>query len=220
MNKALLGSIAVLPLVAAGVLTNTGAANAATIAGTAQFSSAISPLTTVTVDQNSLDFMPDPGPKVVNVGATNGVFSPYQQTQASILYSPLLLGSTLPAQPTFLDFGTLGDDKGIFKLGAVDTAFDFTSAFGLTNGSLGFTGWFIDEAGIEYEGAGTITFQLVGTPAQVQATLASGGKFEDISFSGLTIAITKVPEPTTLAGLGVVAASLAFARTRKKNKAE
>lgn len=224
MNKAILGSLATIPLVTAGVFGNMGSAEANL--GQASFSSETrNPLTTLSVTQNALSISPGDGTGQVNIGVADGVFAPFAGGQANIKFPNLILGST-PDKPVFLDFGlddaTAGDGLDVFKLTQVASEYGFLGGTrNISNWALGFDGIFVTQ-GRKYIGEGSLTFQIAQSRTAVETALAAGQELGPLTFSGITIAIREkevVPEPTTLAGLGLVAGALAVSRRGKKNKA-
>jgi hypothetical protein len=228
MKKAILGSLAVLPLAAAGVLAGAGAAEAIALTGIVQFSSETSPASLVEITENTAFFTPNPGN--ANIGFSNGTFKTLGFTELSLLSekaSPTLELGASGTNELFLDFGTdaatTNDGVNIFRLTSVADNFTFnTEVVGgipLTQIGLSVGGFFVGAGDEITQGAGTLTFQAPGfTEDQIKNQIATGS-FGDMTFSGAVIGTVDVPEPATMLGLGVVAGSLALTRAGKKNKA-
>jgi len=230
MKKAILGSLAVLPLAAAGVLANAGAAEAIALTGIVQFSSETSPPSLVEITEDTAYFTPNPGN--ANIGFSTGTFDTLEFTEISLLSDegdPTLVLGASGINKLFLDFGdgtaadTTDDEKNIFRLTSVADNFTFnTEVVGgipLTQIGLSVGGFFVGAGDEITQGAGTLTFQAPGfTQADIENEIADGS-FGDMTFSGAVIGTVDVPEPATILGLGVVAGSLALTRAGKKNKA-
>lgn len=220
MKKAILGSLAVLPLAAAGVLANAGAANAVALVGDFQISSF---QTKANVSLTSVDFFTEPNE--VFIPASTGTFDSLGFSAASIKDIVEIPNAGSNINNPFLDLGFFGDEdsitdvENIFQVKNVEN-YQFLNAGSGTTISIGFAGDFISETGEITLGTGNLTFQVAGkSAAQTEALLNSGQTLTDVTFSGAFISATAVPEPATMLGLGVVAGSLALSRAGKKNKA-
>ncbi|HAG83576.1 MAG TPA: hypothetical protein DCL61_21105 [Cyanobacteria bacterium UBA12227] len=239
MKKAILGSLAVLPLVVGGVFTNASSASAAALVGEFSISPGINsslPLVTnSTLFSNKINFSPNPG----GVFVTNqtGTFSSFDAATIKSIPAPLIPsnGGTKdsPLLSNFLDLGqlsgpfannaTTNDGQNTFSLlsigsYSIEEMFDNNGNFTGTSISLGVSGFFTSADGQMSNGAGTVTFQsTLRKPGVLTAMASSNGL--NASFSGVFISAS-VPEPTTLVGLGLVAGSLVMSRRGKKNQAE
>jgi len=221
VKKALLGSIAALPLVLAGALTNAGSANAAALTGEFQFNGGFS---SINFSQAGVTFNPGilPSSQIILTGQT-GSFTPFTSAliKSNIPSVPVPPG---PAIDPFLDFS--------FTFPAVATGNTFTltkvDGYDIQNNganvavNLAIFGFFKSSTGEITQGAGNLTWQINNTnAAAVKAQLAAAAPgdfpFKNIAFSGAAFTATAVPEPTTLAGLGLVAGALAVSRRRKAN---
>ncbi|HBL14788.1 MAG TPA: hypothetical protein DD379_26040 [Cyanobacteria bacterium UBA11162] len=219
MKKAILGSLAVLPLVVGSVFTNASSASAAALVGEFQFSSAF---TTAKLSSSMVDF-DDPGsdPGEVIVSLQTGSFLPFG---AAFIKDIVPINSNAPSNNPFLDLeaafswdvNAVGDGLNVFNLTEVG-AYQFSQSGMNVAIDLPVWGKFISADGKVSKGAGNLTFQVNNMKvADIQALIASGGMVQS-SFSGAAFAT--VPEPASILGLGMVASSLALSRTRKKNQA-
>ncbi|HAG83578.1 MAG TPA: hypothetical protein DCL61_21115 [Cyanobacteria bacterium UBA12227] len=220
MKNAIIGSLAVLPLVAAGVFTNAGSAQAVTFTNgsilqvNADFiNTAANPLSLRFFDGSTTPST------LTNIGGTGtfgigndstGSFSGFANNGATNdpNYDILSVDFNNPSTyvgKTFLSAVIPGDNFTF----TIDEAITDKFVFGSTNGVFTLSnvkGTFSSTS--PTNSAPGVGF-LSGTFIQNNGT-----------FSGtFTVEVADVPEPTTLAGLGLVAGSLAFARNRKKNKA-
>ncbi|HBL14786.1 MAG TPA: PEP-CTERM sorting domain-containing protein [Cyanobacteria bacterium UBA11162] len=213
MKNAIIGSLAVLPLVAAGVFTNAGSASAAALVGEFQFNGGF---TTATISSNLVDFT-EPGLIFLNLQTDS--FVPFNSAFVNDL-TPI--GGAAAVNP-FMDLETAmfpgaGDGFNLFNVTSINP-FAISQSGANVAIDLAVFGNFVSADGMISKGAGNLTFQVNNAEAaDIQALIASGGSV-NAAFSGGAFAMASVPEPTTLAGLGLVAGSLAFARNRKKNKA-
>ena len=217
----MLGSLAALPIVAAGTLVNAGVANAAALKGEFNFASWIS--TTAILSSGKVDF-DDPGSDPVQAILTvqKGNFA---ALNAAFLKDIVPIGSNQPtnnplfdleSQPVFPGFmNEAGDGKNIFNATRIGQ-YGFKQSGDNVAIDLGVWGDFISATGEKTRGAGNFTFQVNNAKADDIAKLIAKGGTIETSFSGA--AFTSVPEPASILGLGVVAGSLAASRRRKASQ--
>lgn len=220
MKKAILGSLAVLPLAAAGIFANAGAANAGALVGEFQFSGGATGATINKTDgifNKGIDFQPSPGE--IDVLFPTDSFAPLFAAEGNQAFIYDIL--SVPQDPAnvnpFMDLGLL-DGKNIFKLEKVG---DYQVGQSGANVAIDVAlfGKFISETGEISNGFGNLTFQVNNAlEADIQDKLDMGQTF-NVGFSGAAFTATDIPEPATILGLGVVAGSLALSRAGKKNKA-
>ncbi|MEQ8467112.1 PEP-CTERM sorting domain-containing protein [Coleofasciculus sp. E1-EBD-02] len=216
MKKAILGSLAVLPLAAAGVLANAGAANA--LSGDFQLTSFD---TLANITQDSIDFFDDDSQ--VFVSAATDDFAAFN---AATINDVVSIGGDMVDNP-FLDLGVFNfpgldpsvtDGDNVFNVTDVQGPFKFVDAADGSTLSIGFFGEFVSGSEIT-DGSGNLTFQVPDLDAEAAEAALSNGGLNNVAFSGAFISVESVPEPATMLGLGVVAGSLALTRAGKKNKA-
>ncbi|MEQ8467111.1 PEP-CTERM sorting domain-containing protein [Coleofasciculus sp. E1-EBD-02] len=239
MNKTILASLAMLPVVTASVFSTASEAKAVALVGEFSISPGINvtdtapfvQVTNATLFSDQVKFTPDPGALLLT--NQSGTFSAFDAGTIKSIPSPLIPsnGATKdnPLVKNFLDLGNLPfgdasitDEEDAFSLLSIgdftiEEMFDHDNQFTGTSISLGLSGFFTSAEGQMSNGAGTITFQSTLRKSGVQAALASPEGL-DASFSGVFMSAS-VPEPTTLAGLGLVAGSLMLSRSRKKKQA-
>jgi hypothetical protein len=196
--NATLAVIAAIPLATAGLFTSAGAAQAYT--GSFNYSTSVNGIngpTKATLSQTSISFIPDPGAILLteNTGDFASDFTGYIK---SFQTSPFIS----PSQ--FIDVGAL-DGKKLLSLTSLNPAI-FTTQNGGTDINLSFLGLF--ENGTKAEGY--ITFATQNKSAENDY---KKGKIINASFTGL--AVTAVPEPAALLGLGAVGAVMAMSRRRQ-----
>ncbi|MEQ8542056.1 MAG: PEP-CTERM sorting domain-containing protein [Coleofasciculus sp. D1-CHI-01] len=216
MKKAILGSLAVLPLAAAGMLASAGAANA--LSGDFQLTSFD---TLANIKQDSIDFFDDDSQ--VFVSAATDDFAAFS---AATINDVVSISGDMVDNP-LLDLGVFSfptldpsvtDGDNVFNVTSVDGPFKFADAADGSTLSIGFFGEFVG-GGKTTKGSGNLTFQVANlTAAEAEVALSDGG-LNNVAFSGAFISVESVPEPATMLGLGVVAGSLALSRAGKKNKA-
>jgi hypothetical protein len=210
----LLGVAAALPVAAAGLLGSAGSAQAYT-GGFSFDGDATNATLSNTAGQTKFDFFPI-APNTLNrieLGAKFGSFALDTHGTIFDVTSP----SGLPS--LFIDIDGLNDGSKELTLTQLLSP-TFTSVLGGVEISFDFHGLFEDGT----KAVGNIDFTALGF-------LGSGGKgnvsavqnaFNTTTgvsavFKGVTVAA--VPEPTTILGLGLVGAGMAFANRRKLVKA-
>lgn len=225
MKNQIVASIAAVPF----AFLSTTTANALGLSGEFQLSSGntlpVNETSNIFLTEDSIYFEPTPTPVVVDTNdETGGTFSEFNTAYIKEIIS---FDNFVP-QNSFLDFGTTaiaGTVGTIDGLGTLDdsTLTDNLNVFNLTQASYQLNqsgenvavdvelwGEFVSETGEVTDGAGNLTFQINNsTVEEIQQQLNDGETIGGLTFSGGLFSDTeKVPEPTTLFGLGVVAAGL------------
>jgi hypothetical protein len=235
----LLGAAAVLPIAAVGLLGSAGSANAAALVGEFSFNGGFTnpdgtSLVSLTKDAlyfnpnsiaaGSTGFLSSP----VSVSAQEGSFTVFNSASIRDILSfntdtvenPFLdLGYlTIPGQLPDANVGSLNDNRNTFTLKS--TSYKLEQSGANVSIDVQLWGYFTSATGEKTQGAGNLTFQRNNrTVAQVQTTLNNGGSLSNLTFSGGVFSAQAVPEPTTMLGLGLVAAGMTVARRRKLVKA-
>ncbi len=222
MKRQNLFAIACVATTAAATLVgNVGSASASALTGTFDFSSHTgSPSTIGKISSTGIYFTPNPGQIDIANDYATGTLGLGGFTAASLYSpSPLTFNST-NLGTLLLDLGTTGgsltDGQNIFSYTSVLPLSMFENAtktktfFGLT-----VEGLFTSATGEQTKGTGSFTLQVNQSLAAVESILKSGGTVNAMTFSGEFSATEAVPEPTALAGLGLVAGLLAVSRRRK-----
>ncbi|WP_413175257.1 PEP-CTERM sorting domain-containing protein [Anabaena azotica] len=233
----LLGIAAVLPVVAAGLMTSAGSAQAAALTGDFSFvgGTTYNPFasSTVKLTKDALTFTPQPITPI-GISSQSGNFSGFNSANIGNIIS--FSGNT--ADNPFLDLGnleffgfptpgqifpgantaSLTDNLNTFTLQSSDYKISQSGANVSIDVEL--WGFFTSATGEISKGAGNITFQKNDTTVtSVTNLLNGGGILTSESGGGLTFSgaafTAKVPEPTTMLGLGLVAAGMTVARRRK-----
>jgi hypothetical protein len=213
MKKAILGSLAVLPLAAAGMLANAGAASAAALTGQFNFSSVF---TTAEISMDEVDFS---APGDIALALQTESFTAFD----AAIISDIDLDDATANNP-FLDLeasfpGSPGDGLNVFNLTSVGD-YAFTQSGDNVAIDLSVFGQFVSADGMLSDGAGNLTFQVNNAEADdIEDLVLNQNGMVNASFSGAAFTTASVPEPATILGLGVVAGSLALTRAGKKNKA-
>ncbi|MEH2373228.1 PEP-CTERM sorting domain-containing protein [Nostoc sp.] len=206
--NATLAITAAIPLVAAGLFTSAGSAQAAALNGSFNYGGAGFPATTVTVSNTSLQFTPTPG--LASLALQTGSFTAFDAAHIfNVTTNPLTSGSVFLDLGVFATPGTLGDGANTFSLTSLATP-KFTTQNAGTDINLNYVGFFDDGSGNKTNGTGYITFSTQDTNAEND--YKNGTAFK-ATFTGL--AVTSVPEPAALLGLGAVGAVMAMSRRRK-----
>lgn len=212
MKRQNLFAIACVATTAAATLVgNVGSASATALYGIVDFSSNTgSPSTLGIVKQGGIDLNLDPGTVNIAVDAAEGTLKNFS---SAFIFSSSLLTQNYNGAPTLLlDFDG-GDSNNSFSYTKI-------AAFDIARGSIdvNLEGFFIGSAGEKTFGSGVLTFQKAGkTTSEFLAALDGGTPISNMTFSGSFIASQAVPEPTALAGLGLVAGVFAVSRRRKAN---
>ncbi|NET16417.1 MAG: PEP-CTERM sorting domain-containing protein [Okeania sp. SIO1H6] len=203
MKNQIVASIASIPFLIAGTLTQTQAAQAAALTGSFHFDGADDPSTTVEFSQEMLDFKPDDNP-LVDLKVPTGSFAEFE----TALIEDIYLNSQ--ESQLFMDFG---NDNSLFLTGLSEYDLEYDNFAGTTGVTLEFQGFFESETGDKSNARGRITFQTSGKVTE--SDLENGEVFE-ASFSGVSVSAERVPEPTALFGLGVAAIGLIGVRRQGK----
>ena len=204
--NATLAVTAALPLAAAGLFTSAGSAQA--YIGSFNYSTSDRNLsnlpTKATISKTSVNFIPDDG-AILFTEQTDDFSSDIRGFIKSFQINPF----TSPSG--FIDVGTLDGIK-LLSLTSIEPA-AFTTQPGGIDINLKFKGLFEDASKAE----GYITFAIKDNPVDKSYTNAKvaydEGKTVYGSFTGF--AVTTVPEPAALLGLGAVGAVMAMSRRRK-----
>ncbi len=222
MKNQIIASIAAVPFAFATATT----ANAAALIGEFQFGSGQtlpdSQISNIFLTKDSLSFTPTPTPVMVDADTNGGTFSEFNTAYIKEIIS--FDNFVAEDHNSFLDFGST-TIAGIVGLDSLEESSltDNLNVFNLTQASytlnqsgsnvaidVELSGEFVSETGEVTDGAGNLTFQINdATVAGIQAQLDEGETIGGVTFSGgLFSDREKVPEPTALFGLGVVAAGL------------
>ncbi|WP_016950675.1 PEP-CTERM sorting domain-containing protein [Anabaena sp. PCC 7108] len=233
----LLGAAAVLPIVAAGFLGSAGSAEAAALIGDFSFNggTTVNPFasSTVKLTKDALYFEPQPITPVA-IASQSGDFSSFNSANIGNIIS--FSGDT--ADNPFLDLGNLTIPGIILPAESTASLTDSLNTFTLESSDYKVSqsganvsidvelwGFFTSATGEISKGAGNITFQKNNTNVTDVNTLLNGGgtlttaSGSGMTFSGAAFTATSTPEPTTMLGLGLVAAGMTVARRRKLVKA-
>ncbi|MEH2322898.1 MAG: PEP-CTERM sorting domain-containing protein [Nostoc sp.] len=203
--NATLAVAAALPLAAAGLFTSAGSAQA--YIGSFNYSTSLNGLnapTKATLSKTSVNFLPNEG-AILLTEQTGDFASDFTGFIKSFQINPFISPSA------FIDVGTLDGNK-LLSLTNLDPAV-FTPQNGGIDINLGFNGLFEDGS----KAKGYITFAVKdidpkGTYTDAKAAYNNG---QTISGSFTGFAITTVPEPAALLGLGAVVGVMAMSRRRK-----
>ncbi|MHC5723227.1 MAG: PEP-CTERM sorting domain-containing protein [Nostoc sp.] len=196
-----------LPLAATGFFTSAGSAQAAALNGSFNYGGAGFPATTVTVSNTSLQFTPTPG--LASLALQTGSFTAFDAAHIFNVTNPLTSSSLFLDLGVFATSSTLGDGANTFSLTSLGIP-TFTTQNAGTDINLNYVGFFDDGSGNKTNGTGYITFSTQDTNAANDYT---SGKTFKATFTGL--AVTTVPEPAALLGLGAVGAVMAMSRRRR-----
>ncbi|MBG1243605.1 PEP-CTERM sorting domain-containing protein [Nostoc sp. NZL] len=206
--NATLAVTAAIPLATAGMFSFADSAQAAALNGGFNFTGAGFPTTTVTVSNTSLQFDPDPG--LASLSLRSGSFTAFNAANIfNVTTNPLTSGSLFLDLGVFATPGTLADGANTFSLTSWETP-EFSLQDGGTDININYLGFFDDGFGNKTNAKGYITFATQDTNAEA---IYNAGKTFNASFTGL--AVSTVPEPAALLGLGAVGAVMAMSRRRK-----
>ena len=204
--NATLAVAAALPLAAAGLFTSAGSAQA--YIGSFNYSTSdrnpSDEPTEATISKTFVNFIPNDG-AILLTERTGDFLSDSRGFIKSFQINPFISPSA------FIDVGAL-DTKKVLSLTSLDPAI-FTSQNGGIDINLGFNGLFEDGS----KAKGYITFAIKdidpkGTYTDAKAAYDKG---QTISGSFTGFAVTTVPEPAALLGLGAVGGVMAMSRRRK-----
>ncbi|MCC5655586.1 PEP-CTERM sorting domain-containing protein [Nostoc sp. XA010] len=204
--NATLAVTAAIPLATAGLFTSAGSAQA--YIGSFNYSTSdrnpSSLPTKATISKTSVNFIPDDG-AILFTEQTDDFSSDIRGFIKSFQINPF----TSPS--AFIDVGLLDGNK-LLSLTSLDPAV-ITPQNGGIDINLGFNGLFEDGS----KAKGYITFAIKDSPVDKSYTNAKvaydAGKTVYGSFTGF--AVTTVPEPAALLGLGAVGAVMAMSRRRE-----
>ena len=206
--NATLAATAAIPLATAGLFTSASSAQAAALNGGFNYGGAGFPQTTVKVSKTSLQFAPSPG--LASLALQSGDFTAFNAANIfNVTTNPLTAGSLFLDLGVFATPGTLTDGANTFSLTSFNTP-TFSVQTAGTNVRVNYFGFFDDGFGNKTNAEGYITFVTQDTNAE---TTYNNGKTFDATFTGL--AVSTVPEPAALLGLGAVGAVMAMSRRRK-----
>jgi PEP-CTERM motif len=204
----LLGAAALLPIAAASLLGSADSAQAAALVG--DFSLAGSGNATLSLD--SLTFN---NPTTFNIIDDGTVDSFTGFTLGDI--GNIISFDTESADNPWLDLGTnagsIADGLNTFELTTAEYLTRQNGAFVAIDVTV--HGIFKSATGELSEGQAFLTLQKVGNKNAIDGALASGTSIAGLTYSGVTFATASTPEPTTMLGLGLVAAGMTVARRRK-----
>ncbi len=206
MKNQIIASITAIPFAFAGVFANANLANAAALTGSFHFDGADDPATTVNFSKDMLDFKPE-GNSQVDLKLQKESFEDFDSA-----YIFDVNFNSVDSQ-LFMDFGDKDGKNLLFLTQLSDYEYDYD---GFTTGvTVEFQGFFESVTGKTSDAKGRLTFQALG---EVTKSDINKSKSFEASFSSVTVATEteRVPEPTTLFGLGVVAAGLTVSRRQSK----
>ncbi|MEH2253502.1 PEP-CTERM sorting domain-containing protein [Nostoc sp.] len=208
LNATLAVTVAI-PLATAGLFTSAGSAQAVAFNGGFNYSAYGIPQPTVTVSKTSLKFAPT-SPALASLALQTGSFTAFNAANIfDVTTNPLTLGSLFLDLGVYPNLATLTDGLNTFKLISFNTP-TFTPQNGGINARVNYLGFFDDGFGNKTNAKGYIDFTTQDLNAQVKYNT---NKTFDATFMGL--AVTTVPEPAALLGLGAVGAVMAMSRRRK-----
>ncbi|NEN91433.1 MAG: PEP-CTERM sorting domain-containing protein [Okeania sp. SIO3H1] len=209
MKNIMIAALVSAPLAVATVF-NAGTANAAVLSGNFSFDGAGN---TISFDENMLDFAGDEIVLSLQNGDFAGLDSDAKIFDISSGLAALDGMDTVMAPVKFIELS----DGTTLNLTSFND-FTFTPQIGTTDINLGFSGFFLNNGDVT-DAAGSITFQVIG---ELNEDSFAGDETFEASFSGVVFGTedtedsVRVPEPSTMLGLGVVAAAFAFG-LKKKN---
>lgn len=216
-----------LSLAVAGLAIFSASAQAG-IVGTGSAASFGSFFTTAELSNNSLNFNPNPGYATVSSTAGDLTGFTAAEIESVITFSP-----TTTTNNPFIDFGFFADTPLLnggspgsslideqFAFFLEDASFQLGEINGFLSVEVGLNGYFEGDNGIQTAGSGVITLQSTAhTQAQAQALLDGGGTISGMTFSGATVAVSPVPEPSTYAMFGIAFIGLGIVSYRKRRVA-
>ena len=211
--------MAAVPVVAAGVFSDARSAAAASITGpgTIDFNGSVK------VTRNGMfdfDFFPTAG------GTGEIDISPFTGTGGLVGFAPgpgSIKDLSLPFMGVLDEFLVLDpgamDGEDSFKLEQVTFPATFADTTFGSSVTINVAGTFLSDTGLELPGTGVFTAQFIGqSVAQVQNTLNTGGELNTTFSASFEAENASVPEPSTMAGLALVAGFGTFLTRKKKAK--
>ena len=197
MKNQIIASIAAIPFAFLSATT----ANAAALTGEFSFDGSDYE-TQLTLSNTKLDFVSDDATQINLKGQTDS-FTAFEDAYIYDLDNPLN-----PNPSVFIDLGE-PDGKNLLYATSLGE-YQYSNLGRITGISIGFEGYFESDTGEISQAVGGITLQANGSIADVKKKVASGNL--TATFSGIAVATKSTPEPTTLFGLGIVAAGLTVTR--------
>lgn len=203
MKNQIVASIASIPFALGTIFAGTTAANAAALTGEFSFDDSDDTNTTLTLGNDILDFSDN---AQIDIKMAEGSFTAFDQAHIYDLLNPIT------SDTLFMDFGAEDGNNLLYATSLEEYQYvDMKNGF--TGINIGFNGYFESETGETSQATGGITLQAFGSIEDVKNEVENGTL--EATFSGMAVS-TKVPEPTTLFGLGVVAAGLVGVRRQGK----
>ncbi len=203
MKNQIVASIAAIPFALGTVFAGTGAANAAALTGQFSFDGSDSNNTTLILSNEELDFNSDPDGAKIDLKLQTESFTAFNEAYIYDLLNPV------SSATKFMDFGAQDGDNLLYATSLGEYQYSDLGS-GVTGINIGFEGYFESDTGEISQAIGGITLQAIGSIEEVKEAVVDGNL--EATFSGLSVSAKKVPEPTALFGLGIVAAGLSVTR--------